>query len=93
MKGTGDDIPTTFNADTHPAILLARIAELEEWQRKRTRITGQVIDETEQLETRIRELEAALAEARQLLGVYRVQRDRAEAALRTAGADSAGPGR
>ena len=30
---------------------------------------------------RIRELEAALAEARQLLGVYRVQRDRAEAAL------------
>jgi hypothetical protein len=39
------------------------------------------IDEWLALQARIRELEAALAEARQLLGVYRVQRDRAEAAL------------
>ena len=37
-----------------------RIAELEEWQRKRTKIPGQVIDETAVLEARIRELEAAL---------------------------------
>jgi hypothetical protein len=40
-----------------------RIRELEEWQHKRTKITGQVIDETVTLEARIRELEAALREA------------------------------
>jgi hypothetical protein len=39
------------------------------------------IDEWLALQARIRELEAALAEARQLLSVYRVQRDHAEAAL------------
>ena len=38
----------------------ARIAELEEWQRKRTKITGQVIDETAVLEARIKQLEAEL---------------------------------
>ena len=36
---------------------------------------------SDEAHARIRELEAALAEARQLLSVYRVQRDHAEAAL------------
>lgn len=37
-----------------------RVAELEEWQRKRTTITGQVIDETVKLDARIAELEAQI---------------------------------
>ena len=39
------------------------------------------IKASDEAHARIRELEAALAEARQLLSVYRVQRDHAEAAL------------
>jgi hypothetical protein len=46
--------------ELHPIGTAARIAELEEWQRRRTKITGQVIDETVQLDARIRELEAGL---------------------------------
>ena len=40
--------------------LARRIAELEEWQRKRTKIIGQGIDETAVLEARIKQLEAEL---------------------------------
>jgi DNA repair exonuclease SbcCD ATPase subunit len=53
-----------------------RIRELEEWQRKRTKITGQVIDETVVLEERIANLEAELAEARDVITEYRREEDK-----------------
>lgn len=63
MMGTGDDIPIAYTKDTHPAVLLERIAQYEQnWVAQGNQILAQEVE--------IRNLKAELRDGAEFLHAF-----------------------